>query len=83
LHAGEPGAVFVWKMFLTVTLLTEPLASLKKIPNNPGNPLTGGPDVRQLFWGRTKLNPAAGPVTVRFSMFIVWAPAALVTIAPA
>ena len=36
LQAGEPGAVFVWKMFRTLTLFTEPLASLKKIPNNPG-----------------------------------------------
>jgi hypothetical protein len=35
MQAGEPG-VLVWNMFKTLTWFTEPLASLKKIPNNPG-----------------------------------------------
>ena len=69
--------MFVWKMFRTSTLSTEPLASLKKMPNNPGPR-----DVLQLGAGSGKGNPASGPVILRFTMFIDVAPAALVTTAP-
>ena len=72
----------VWKMLRTLTLVVVPFASLKKMPNNPGKPPTGGPLVLQLGWGRTKGNPVAGPVTVRFLMFIVCPGPALVRTAP-
>ena len=63
-------------MLKTLTLLTEPLASLKKMPNSPGN------GELQLAAGSGNGKPVVGPVMVRFSILINVAPAALVTTAP-
>ena len=58
------------QMWSTMTSLTEPPASLKKIPYSTFELIVE-------TW-----NPAAGPVIVRFWMFIVCARRALVTIPP-
>ena len=50
------------------------------VEEDPEQPRTR--NALQLGAGRGKGNPVAGPVMVRFSMFIVVAPAALVTTAP-